>query len=211
MLQLQGALKAYNLALSRISDEVLQAAVIREITMIDANFDSTSSFVSPSHRIYDLQLSAHRCLEEQNYFPALEKLTDIVDNIYERKKQHLYTDLLREIEITRLLLLILLNLPPSRQSPSHIKLIEFYFNLESFEDCNDNRSFSSSNDKISLCQTDIGKFIPFEMKFTLSNIVVSWCERNDKDLKFELEQLLEFVSLTQVHRFLALQILEQIN
>lgn len=86
----------------------------------------TSDFNSPCHRIYDLELASNESVRSHDYVDALEKLTEIVDDISERKVEYLYEDVMKRTEVTRLLLLLLLDLPPSRQSPSHIKLLEKY-------------------------------------------------------------------------------------
>lgn len=61
---LEGALRGYNQAASRFDDDsVMKAAIIREIKKINPNADNTSSFISPSHRIYDLEMAVVECLK----------------------------------------------------------------------------------------------------------------------------------------------------
>lgn len=124
---LEGALRCYNQALSKFDDDsVMKAAVIREIKKINPNVESTSNFNSPSHRIYDLELSAGLNIKSGNFMSALEKHTEIYDDITERNVESYYNDVMQRNEITRLFLIILLQLPPSRHTPSHIKLLEKY-------------------------------------------------------------------------------------
>ncbi|GAB0097081.1 40-kDa huntingtin-associated protein [Sergentomyia squamirostris] len=127
---LEGALRCYNQALTCLpEDSAMRAAIIRDIKKVKPNAENTSNFNSPSHRIYDLQLSASESVQSGDFMAALEKLTEICDDVGERKVEMFYESLLVKTEITRLLLLLLLELPPSCQSPSHIKLFEKYTNL----------------------------------------------------------------------------------
>lgn len=124
---LEGALRCYNQAVSKFGDDsVMKAAVIREIKKNNPNVESTSNFNSPSHRIFDLELSAGLNIKSGDFMSALEKLTEIYDDITERKVECYYDDVMQRNEITRLFLIILLQLPPSRHTPSHIKLLEKY-------------------------------------------------------------------------------------
>lgn len=124
---LNGALSSFQQAISLLPDDsVMKAAIIREMKQIHPNCDLTSNFASPAHRIYDLELSANECIKTEDFVGALEKLTEIFDDITERKTQHLYVDVLKRNEISRLLLLLLLDLPPARQSASNIKLLEHF-------------------------------------------------------------------------------------
>lgn len=122
---LDGALSCYNLALAQMDDDsVMKAAIIREMKKLQPNCELTSNFVSPAHRVRDLEIAALECIRTEDNVGALEKLTEIHDDITERNMHSLYEDLLKEGEITRTLLLLQLQLPPSRQSPSNIKLLE---------------------------------------------------------------------------------------
>lgn len=120
----QGAYRCYSQALCAETDPVMKACVIREFKQINKNLSITSDFNSSPHRIKELELAANTDIVSNNYLMALEKLTDIIDDLSERKCEHLYVDVLARIEITRLLLLIILQLPANRQSPSHVKLLE---------------------------------------------------------------------------------------
>ncbi|XP_059617226.1 40-kDa huntingtin-associated protein [Phlebotomus argentipes] len=129
---LEGALRCYNQALGRLSeDSAMRAAIIREIKKIKPNAENTSNFNSPSHRIYDLEMSAKESIQSGDFVAALEKLTEICDDVGERRVEAFYGSVLNRTEISRLLLLLLLEVPPARQSPSHIKLLERYTSLES--------------------------------------------------------------------------------
>lgn len=122
---IDGALQCYHQAMDQLPDDsVTKAAVIREMKCIQPNSEATSSFASPSHRIHDLEVLATHNLYDEDFADALDKRTEIFDNILERRVSHLWCDLLARNEVTRLLLLLLLDLPPARQSPSHIKLLE---------------------------------------------------------------------------------------
>ncbi|XP_055918726.1 uncharacterized protein LOC129950832 [Eupeodes corollae] len=191
----EGALKSYYLALSRVADDgVLKAAIIREITEVNSNFDGTSTFSSPSHRIFDLELSAKKNIETGDYLGALERLTDIYDNLTERKKQHLYSDLLKEIEICRLLLLIILNLPPSRQSPSHIKLVEHYYNFKK----------GNSHD------LDCMELISFDLKCILSDMITAWHDDSKSDLGNAIDELCELRDMSSMERMLVENIMKSL-
>lgn len=121
----QGALYCYKQALLQSEhDAVMKAAIIREMKKIHPNCDQTSEFVSPAHRAYELEMDANRCIRSTDYETALDKLTEIYDDIIERKVQTIYAKLLRTHEITRILLMLLLDLPPARQAPSNVKLLE---------------------------------------------------------------------------------------
>lgn len=129
---------------------VIKAGIIRETAEQGKNVDQLeSTFDSPCHRYFDLELSAKDRIFMKDYYSALEKLTEIYDDVIERKKevslgsgfsdlvnfglnshifkfQFLYAELLKRNEITRLLLLLVLQLPKCRLAPSNVKLIEKY-------------------------------------------------------------------------------------
>lgn len=133
----------------------MKACIIREITKIKKNTDNISSnFHSPCHRNYDLVLLANECIKKDDFVTALEKLTECNDDIVERKAEYFYGDQMKHNEISRLLLLLYLELPPSRLSPSHIKLIEKYtwkseadkfFDIDSAVHLNTHRNLLPSN------------------------------------------------------------------
>lgn len=121
----QGALYCYSQAVVQCNeDAIMKAAIIREMKKIHPNCDQTSDFVSPAHRAYELEMDANRCIRTDDYESALDKFTEIYDDIVERKVQTIYATLVRTHEITRILLMLLLDLPPARQSPSNVKLLE---------------------------------------------------------------------------------------
>lgn len=129
----QGALFCYNQALVQCNDDaVMKAAIIREMKKIHPNCDQMSDFVSPAHRAYELEMDANRCIRTNDYESALNKFTEIYDDIVERKVQTIYEKLIRTHEITRILLMLLLDLPPARQSPSNVKLLEHF---QSYDEC----------------------------------------------------------------------------
>lgn len=131
---LDGAHRSYQQGLALVDDSVMRTCIIREMKELNNDLNLTSDFNSASHRIYDLELASQANIRSSDFIGALEKLTEIVDDIIERKEAHSYYDVMRRNEVSRLLLLLLLELPPSRQSPSHLKLLEKYtWNHESFD------------------------------------------------------------------------------
>lgn len=121
----EGALSCYNQAILLLDDDsVMRAAIIREIKRIHPNCELTSNFVSPAHRIHDLDIAANENIRTGDYVSALDKLTEIHEDITERKVQHFYGHILRTNEVTRVLLLLVLRLPPARQAPSNVKLLQ---------------------------------------------------------------------------------------
>lgn len=92
---IEGALRCYNQALENLDDDsVMKAAIIREIKKIHPNFEATSGFQSPAHRIWDLDVAAIDSVVNKDFVGALEKRTEIFDDILERKVQNLYVELL---------------------------------------------------------------------------------------------------------------------
>lgn len=131
---LEGANRSYFQALATTDDSVMKACIIREMRELNNNLSLTSDFNSACHRIYDLELASNKNIKSNDFIGALEKLTEIVDDITERKEINSYQDVMRRNEVSRVLLLQLLELPPSRQSPSSLKLLEKYtWNNESFD------------------------------------------------------------------------------
>jgi len=86
---------------------------------------------------------------------------------------------------------VILDLPPIRHSPSHIKLIENYYNLQYNFNYNKESDFR----------------IPLEIQLTLSNIVVGWKNRDNKLLSLSSQNLVKFKSLTEEQKILANKIL----
>lgn len=125
----QGALSCYHRVILQLNDErAMKATIIREMKEINRNYEVTSNFVSPAHRAKDLDLAANECIECGNFESALEKITEICDDIAERKVIDYYTDILRKHEITLILLILLLEYPSARQSPSNVKLFKYFAN-----------------------------------------------------------------------------------
>lgn len=125
----QGALSCYHRVITQLNDDsAMKAAVIREMKEINRNYEVTSNFVSPAHRAQDLDLTANECITSGNFESALEKITEICDDIVERKVEDLYEDILGKHEITLILLILLLEYPSARQSPSNVKLYEYFAN-----------------------------------------------------------------------------------
>jgi hypothetical protein len=130
---LDGARRCYNQALASLPEgaAIMKTAIIRELKKIDPNTEQTSSFSSNAHRIFDLEAAANIDIHFADYVTALEKLTEIFDIITERKSQCMYEDVILRTTVSRLLLLLILELPASRcHSPSYIKLMERYSSIE---------------------------------------------------------------------------------
>ena len=93
--QIEAALRCYHDAISILDDNsVMKAAVIREMKKIQPNLETTSGFSSPAHRIYDLESAANECVVNEDYERALEKYTEIYDDILERKVHKMYEQVL---------------------------------------------------------------------------------------------------------------------
>ncbi|XP_055382510.1 uncharacterized protein LOC129612774 [Condylostylus longicornis] len=188
---LEGAMKSYNNALAKLSENsVMKAAIIREMKTLFPTYEDISNFSSPCHRFHDLETSASECIKNYNYLLALEKLTDIFDNINERKKEHLYEELLSRIEVSRLLLLIILNLPPARQSPSHIKILEKFVSINTLDQ-----------------QTYLN--IPDKIYKIMKNLVLSWSENNMECMLVALNELSNCIWITLDHRMLIDYLIEK--
>ncbi|EDV95327.1 uncharacterized protein LOC6569367 [Drosophila grimshawi] len=196
----EGALHCYNRAAERVADSgVFKAAVLRELKQLQRQMDRTSSFASPTHRINDLEMSAEMSMQRKDYRDALLQLDDIVDNIYERRVPLMYSDLLRRVEVMRLLLLLHLNLPPSRQSPSHIKLIEYYYSLAQFESPLATPCVAYNQEPVERP----GAFVPLQQQDALAEIICAWVERKMCDLKYLLRDFgAENSSISQQERHL---------
>lgn len=194
----EGALHCYNRAAERVADSgVFKAAVLRELQQLQRQLDRTSSFASPTHQIHDLEMGAEMSMQREDYRNALLQLDDIVDNIYERRVPSMYHDLLRRVEVLRLLLLVHLNLPPARQSPAHIKLIEYYYTLAQFEPQLAPPCLSYNNEPVERP----GAFVPLQQQYALAEIVCAWVERKMCDLKHMLADFAsEHSSLSHTER-----------
>lgn len=124
---INGALNCYNQAILLLNDDsVMKTGIIREMKRIHTNCELMSNFVSPAHRMYDLEMAANECIRTGDYAGALDKLTEVYDDITERKVQQFHCDMLQRNEVSRILLLLLLRLPPARQAPSNIRLFQKY-------------------------------------------------------------------------------------
>lgn len=184
---LEGAHRAYMQALSAIDDPVMRTCIIREMK----DFNNTSDFNSACHRIFDLELASNENIRCDDFIGALEKLTEIVDDITERKETHSYYDVMRRNEVSRLLLLLLLELPPSRQSPSHLKLLEKYtWNHESFD-----------IEIASMMKSQNNQTLDEDLVLLLEGLVNS-CQNSHgesvKELKEEISRH-RFISMEQLH------------
>ncbi|XP_070507334.1 uncharacterized protein Hap40 [Chironomus tepperi] len=130
---IEGSYRCYSQALCSEKDPVIKACIIREFNEINKNLIITSDFSSYTHRIYELEKASNENILSNDYIFALEKLTEIIEDFSERKCENLYSDVLIRVEFTRLLLLLILELPANHQSPSHIKILErFSWTTENF-------------------------------------------------------------------------------
>lgn len=192
---LEGSLKSYSLALNCLEGEdfgVLRVGVIRAIRSINPHFEETSDFASPCHRIFELETSAIERILLEDYQSALHSFADIFDNIFERKKEILYKDLLQRIQTYMILLLSIFNLNP--QKTNFMKSYEKYV----CDFCDDFPDL--------LQIKDFG--LPKEVNERLMDLVNSWNRK--MDMKFSLERLVEVKFLDKVQVFLITKIIEEL-
>lgn len=119
-----GAVRCYKDALTLAGeDSAMGAGIIRLLKKVCPATDKSSQFHSPTHRIYDLEKGARRDIHENRYMMALEQLTEICEILQEDKSEEYYQDTLAQVQVLLLLLLLTLQLPPGRQSPIHMKIL----------------------------------------------------------------------------------------
>ncbi|XP_050078240.1 40-kDa huntingtin-associated protein [Anopheles maculipalpis] len=178
----EGAFRCYTQALSRLPDKsVIGAAIIRELKEINPNVELTSDFSSPCHRIWDLEQSAEGNLAARDYVAAFEKLSEIYDDVIERKCESLYQDVMKRIEVSRLLLLCLLQLPPSVRYDH--KFIEKY---------------STIGEGTSQRESSPGQAkLPEDLVFLLQSLVVSCQAKDVESLISVRDELCQRQDLTQ--------------
>ncbi|XP_055641722.1 40-kDa huntingtin-associated protein [Toxorhynchites rutilus septentrionalis] len=170
---LEGAFRCYTQALLKLPDDsVTKAAIIRELKEINPNVEIISNFSSPCHRIWDLEQSAEDSIKFHDYVAAFEKLTEIYDDIIERRCEALYPEVMKRVEITRLLLLCILQLPPSVRYDH--KFIERY---------------SSLGDT----STNLSSLFSDELFFLLQSLVIS-CQAKDIESLVEVRDELSHCS-----------------
>ncbi|KAH8304688.1 hypothetical protein KR018_007590 [Drosophila ironensis] len=192
----EAALHCYQRAAERATDGcVVKAAILRELRPLQRQMEGTSSLTSPPHQIHDLETSAEASGAKGDYRSALQHYDDIVDHVYERRGARMYGDLLRRVEVLRLLLLVHLNLPPARQSPAHIKLIEHYYGLAQFELEVDTGAGAAEE------RQRPGAFVPEQQQYALAEITAAWVEGKMCDLRRLLRDFgAEFASLSPAER-----------
>lgn len=188
---LEGAHRAYFQALATVDDSVIRTCIIREMKDLNNDMNITSDFNSASHRIFDLEVASKANIRSNDFIGALEKLTEIVDDVTERKEVNSYYDVMRRNEVSRLLLLLLLELPPSRQSPSHLKLLEKYtWNHESFD-----------IEMASMMKAQSNQILDEDLVLLLEGLVNA-CQNSHgegvKELKEEISRH-SFISMEQLH------------
>lgn len=210
------ALHCFTQAIEKCPDDsVMKAAIIREMTPLQPHNEVTSTFNSPAHRIWELEHAAELCIKNNDYLRPLHQLDDIVDNIYERKKQHLYTEVLNRAEILRILLLVALDLPPSRHTPAHIKLIEYYAQVAEFKNeagiCSSNLQ-SPVYEVYNLVTWCPGAYLSIYQKYALAEIVWAWHLNKPYDLKVALQEFRhKFISLNETQRSLINSIIQKVD
>lgn len=186
---LEGAFRCYSQALTTEKNPVMKACIIREFTEINKNLSVTSDFHSPCHRVYELQLASVNDIQKNDFVAALDKLTEIIEIQAERKSEALYEEVIARIEITRLLLLLFLDLPASRQSPSQIKLLEKYsWNHEGFE--------SNENNSLDECLTLLLEVLVHSCQTRQDEVIKETCDEisNHHSITDEQSKILENIS-----------------
>ncbi|KFB47800.1 AGAP009153-PA-like protein [Anopheles sinensis] len=185
----EGAFRCYTQALSRLPDKsVIGAAIIRELKEIYPNVELTSDFSSPCHRIWDLEQSAEDSLTAKDYVGAFEKLSEIYDDVAERKCGTLYQDVVNRIEVSRLLLLCLLQLPPSVRYDH--KFIERYSTIG---DVGQPRATQTSVGESGYGQQAT---LPPDLVFLLQSLVVSCQAKDIESLISTRDELCQRADLT---------------
>ncbi|KAG4070079.1 hypothetical protein HA402_013739 [Bradysia odoriphaga] len=126
------ALQCYNNAITLLPDgSPMKAAVVREMLKVKPSVEVSSGFTSPSHKIHELEVAAKICVQRKDFTSALDKRTEVMDSINERNVQYLYVDVIRRNELSRLLLLLLLELPSTRLVESHTILLDRFTKMPS--------------------------------------------------------------------------------
>jgi hypothetical protein len=152
VLFIKGAYRCYSQVLCSEKDQVMKACIIREFNQINKNLNISSDLNSPCHRIFEQELDCNENIRTNDYILALERLTEIIEDFSERKCENLYLNVLIRVELTRLLLLLILELPVNHQSPSHVKLMErFSWNTENFN----SESFLKNSSLLKCCENDL--------------------------------------------------------
>ena len=164
----------------------MKACIIREFKEINKNLTITSDFSSNAHRIYELELACNDNIHSNDYISALEKLTEIIEDFSERKCGNLYSDVIVRVEFTRLLLLLILELPANHQSPSHVKI------LERFSWNNENFSAESLLRNLSLFQCEDDLILLFE-------VLVSLCRKR------QYESIKEICDMISCHHLITVE------
>lgn len=90
------SLQCYDSAVNLLSDDSpMKAAVIKEMLKVKPSVELTSGFNSSSHKIHDLEIAAKECVRTKDFVSALDKRTEIMNNVNERNVQYLYVDVMR--------------------------------------------------------------------------------------------------------------------
>lgn len=198
---LEGAHRSYYQALEATEgDSVMKACIIREMRELNRYLSITSDFNSASHRIYDLEIASNENILSGDFIAALEKLTEIVEDICERKEASSYSTVMKRNEINRLLLLLILDLPPSRQSPSSLKLIEKYsWNSESFD-----------LEIASMMRTNnLNQMLDEKLTILLEGLVFSCQSSHGAGVKEICDEISNIVSITTEQIFLLDKLIEK--
>lgn len=193
---LEGSIKLYNLALSCLEGpdySVMRVGIIRAIRRINPHFEGTNDFASPCHRIFELETAAVESILFEDYQSALQNYSDIFDNIFERKKENLYKDLLQRIQTYIILILTIFNVNP--QKTNFVKSYEKYV-------CD----FCDDFPDLLVLKDDYG--LPSEVNERFMDLVNSWNCR--KEIKSSLEKLVKVKFLNKIQEFLIQKIMDKL-
>lgn len=208
----EAAIHCYAQAVDKCPDDgVLKAAIIRELIPLQPHYQGTSTFNSPAHRIHEMVTAIDSCiLDRCDHFKALQLVDDIVDNIYERKQSSLYMDLLKVMEINRVLLLVAMSPPPARQTPAHLQIFEHYLKVANFE-TDDNQEKKRGMDGDDNCWRP-GQVLSFAQQCDLAEIVVSWHQHRNDDLRISCQEFLHlYPSLNESQHYLLKYIIRSVS
>ncbi|KAJ6646637.1 hypothetical protein Bhyg_01850 [Pseudolycoriella hygida] len=179
---IDSSLQCYNNAINLLPDDSpMKAAVIKEMLKVKPSVEVSSGFASPPHKIHDLAAAANEFMRTKDYKSALDKLDEIIDDVRERNVQHFYVDVIRRNEISRVLLLLLLELPPTRLTESHKNLMDKFTTIPP--------------DYLFAEQLHLSK----ELFFCLSEIVLACRKSKLSEIVEILDRLFRFKTLETEH------------
>lgn len=195
----EAAIHAYAQAVEKCPQNgFLKEAIIREMEPHQSHYSDITTFHSLAHRISKMITVMNLCIQDcADHLKALEQVDCIIDNIYECKKVLYFEELLKEMEIYRVLLLVALNLPPDRQRPDYVKLVEYYLKVGNFELVELNGLWARGESDI----WEPGQWVMFGQQYDLAEIVIAWRTYRHQDLKLSCQYFLHhYSSLTESQR-----------